>query len=76
MTLPNERTRAVQMAREFMRDLLDPKATPKVPKEIRTRAYWVLRHFPADYEIRMAAEVLPDTFAPPVVDEDNPCGAV
>ena len=65
MTLPSERTRAVHNAREFLRSLLDPKKTPKVPKEIRKQAYWVLRHFPADYEIGHAAKFVPDTFGPP-----------
>ena len=51
MTLPYERTRAVNMAHSFMRDLLDPKKTPRVPKAIRTQALYVLRHYPSEHEM-------------------------
>jgi len=56
MTLPDERTRSVQKAREFLRRLLDPKQTPKIPKAIRKEAYWVLKHFPSDLDLHKAAE--------------------
>jgi hypothetical protein len=46
MTLPDERTRAVHAAREFLLDLLDPTKTPRVPRDIRLRAHSVLRHYP------------------------------
>ncbi|HEY5236215.1 MAG TPA: BPSL0761 family protein [Rhabdochlamydiaceae bacterium] len=62
MTLPRERSNSLKKTREFLRDLLDPKKTPKVPKAIRMEAYWCLRHFPADYEINYAADGAPDTF--------------
>jgi hypothetical protein len=62
MTLPDERSRAVKYARQFLVELLDPKATPRVPSEIRKRAHRVLRHFPHDLEIEMAAEQAPDVF--------------
>jgi len=64
MTMPDERRRAVHNTREFLRSLLDPKVTPKVPKTIRKQAYWVLKHFPSDNEIEKArlnyAEVFGD----------------
>lgn len=50
MTLPDERINAIKNTREFLRSLLDPKVTPKVPKDVRKQAYWCLRHYPADYE--------------------------
>jgi len=62
MTMPDERFRAVQYAREFMRDLLDPKKTPKVPKAIRRRALSVLRHYPMECEMELAAEGHKDIF--------------
>jgi hypothetical protein len=62
MTLPNERTRAIRNARNFLRSLLDPKQTPRVPKQIREQAYWVLRHFPSDGDIEQAAERCPNLF--------------
>lgn len=48
MTLPDERRRAVVNTREFLRSLLDPKKTPKVPKSIRKQAYYLLKHYPWD----------------------------
>ena len=47
MTMPDERTRAVVYAGEFLVSLLDPKKTPKVPNEIRVRAGRLLRHYPS-----------------------------
>ena len=60
MTLPDERYRAIQWAETLCRDLLDPKKTPRVPKDIRRRAYSVLRHFPEEYYLSMLAESRPD----------------
>jgi hypothetical protein len=60
MTLPDERYRAVLYAKRFCEDLLDPKKTPRISKEIRRRAYGVLRHFPDDYYLSMLAEARPD----------------
>jgi hypothetical protein len=51
MTLPNERTRALLNTHAFLRSLLDPKQTPKVPKAIRKEAYWCLRHYPLSMDI-------------------------
>lgn len=56
ITLPDERYRAVRYAREFLRDLLDPKATPKVPSHIRRQAYWVLRHFPGESDMMAVSD--------------------
>ncbi len=64
MTLPDERTRSIESAREFLRDLLDPAKTPKVPKAIRRRAYACLRHFPHDYELKKAFQKVPELFGP------------
>lgn len=62
MTMPDERFRAVKYAREFLYDLLDPKKTPKVPREIRDRARRVLRHYPLEHEMELAAEGHKDIF--------------
>jgi hypothetical protein len=62
VTLPNERTRAVHNAREFLRSLLDPKKTPKVPKSIRREAYYVLKHFPSDFDMEYACDGAPSVF--------------
>lgn len=60
MTLPDERYRAIKWAEQLCRDLMDPKKTPRVPREIRRRAYSVLRHFPEEYYLSMLAEARPD----------------
>lgn len=59
MTVGEERYSAVLKARQFLRDLLDPKKHPKVPKKTRTEAYWVLRHFPHEYDMDMARTKAP-----------------
>jgi hypothetical protein len=71
MTMPDERTRAVVYAREFMRDLLDPKKTPRIPRYIRERASRCLRHFPGDYDLDKAAEAVPRSWGPCPPREDG-----
>ncbi len=56
MTLPDERYRAIVYAQSFLRDLLDPKKTPRVPKAIRREAYYRLKHFPSEFEVERIAE--------------------
>jgi len=51
MTLPRERYNAVVNARAFFLSLLDPKQTPRVPKQIRLQAYQVLKHYPHPLEM-------------------------
>ena len=62
MTIPSERRRSIEKTRNFLRSLLDPKQTPRIPKWIREEAYWCLRHFPAEYHMEQAAEQLPEVF--------------
>lgn len=50
MTLPNEQLRAIKNTRKFLLDLLSAKKTPRIPREIRQRAYQLLNHYPYDYE--------------------------
>lgn len=38
--------KTIRRARNFLRSLLDPKETPKLPRKYRTEAYRCLRHFP------------------------------
>jgi hypothetical protein len=47
-------------AKSLCEDLLDPRKTPRVPKDIRRRALGVLRHFPDEYYLSMLAEARPD----------------
>lgn len=62
MTLPDERYRSVLMTEKFLLSLLDPKATPRIPKYIRGQAKACLRHFPSKYEMDMAATESPSVF--------------
>jgi hypothetical protein len=62
MTLPDERYRAVVQTRRFLFDLCNPDHTPRVPKLIRETARSMLRHYPNEYDMRMASENAPDVF--------------
>ena len=62
MTLPLERSRSLKNTRDFLYNLLDPKKTPRIPKEIRKQAYYLLKHFPADHDINYAADGAPNHF--------------
>jgi hypothetical protein len=62
LTMPNERRNAVNYTRQFLVDLMDPKKTPRVPKEIRKRAYSCLKHYPGEYYMEEAAVQAPKIF--------------
>jgi len=51
MTLPYENYTSLNNTRNFLKDLMDPKKSPKVPKQVRQRARNLLKHFPADFEV-------------------------
>lgn len=51
MTLPFERKLAIKNTREFLKSLLDPKKTPKVPLELRKQARSLLKHYPSDFDM-------------------------
>ena len=55
MTVPRERTNAVIFTGSFLKDLLDPKKTPRVPKSIRQQAAHCLRHYPNQWEMETIA---------------------
>jgi len=46
MSTLEEEIYALQRCKDFIYSLLDPKQTPKVPKEIRQRARNVVKHYP------------------------------
>ena len=60
MTLPCERYNAIKYTEQFLKDLMDPKKTPRVPQEIRKQAYHCLRHYPGNYDLDMLATRSPD----------------
>ena len=67
MTLPYERYNAIKWTEDFLKSLLDPKQTPRVPKHIRQRAYSLLRHYPAGYNLDVLA-----TRCPGILETPNP----
>jgi hypothetical protein len=60
MTLPNERLRALDNTKRFLRALLDPKKTPKVPRAIREEAYRCLKHYPSHLFLNGMVDALPE----------------
>jgi len=62
MTLPIERRNAVINTEAFLLDLCNPKRTPRVPSEIRSRARSLLRHYPHRYDMEIAGEQAPKVF--------------
>jgi hypothetical protein len=51
MTLPDERLQALRSTRDFLRELINPKATPRVPLDIRRWASRCLKHYPMEIEL-------------------------
>lgn len=70
MTIPKERTYSIQRTRDFLRSLLDPKLTPKIPKAIRSQASKCLRHFPMDLDLSVSARKLPEIWSEPERDDE------
>ena len=62
MTLPCERTWSVKNTEEFLRSLLDPKKTPRVPSFVRKEAYRCLRHYPGEYYMERSQELAPEVW--------------
>ena len=60
MTLPDERYRAILYTQQFLLDLCNPKATPKVPGSIRDKARSLLRHYPSSYDMDKISEKAPE----------------
>ena len=71
MTLPCERYNAIKRTEEFLKALLDPKKTPRVPKAVRKQAYYCLRHYPSGYNLDLMA-----TKCPEIIETPNPIDEV
>lgn len=63
MTMPHERTRAVTRTREFLFELAHGKRA--LPKEIRSTARMLLRHYPMSSDMQIAHLYAPQWFGPP-----------
>ena len=59
MTLPDERYRSIKMAEQLLRDLCDPRVTPRVDRRIRDRARGALRHYPGSYDLAQLERAAP-----------------
>lgn len=67
MTMPNERTRAVIWAIDFLRRLGNPyleNGIKRVPSSVRKEAIAVLRHFPHPHDLKY-----PDQFDEAEINE-------
>lgn len=64
MTIPAERTRALVYAHAFLKDLLSPAVTPRVSREVRETAKWLLRHYPDLGTVQHAHNLCPELFGP------------
>ena len=62
MTLPVERFNSINFTREFLRSLLDPKLTPRVPLYIRQQASSMLRHYPSHVHMQDVSKLVPEIF--------------
>lgn len=62
MTIPLERTRTVIGTREFLRALMNPKETPRVPLAVRQQARSLLKHYPSRWDIERLAAILPTSW--------------
>lgn len=60
MTLPIERSRAVQATERFLKRLaLDE---PRIPRKVRDEANRLLRHYPTEFDMHRSAEGLPEVW--------------
>jgi len=71
MTLPHEEALAIARARRFLYELLDRKATPRVPSEIRKRAFRILKHYPLLPTIDCAQEMAREWLGTPQRSDDE-----
>lgn len=62
MTTPNERTRSVIQAREFLQELM---RSADVPESVRTEARRLLRHYPSNGDLQLTALALPGWWEKP-----------
>ena len=59
MTLPDERYRAIMMAKKLMEDLSFSSEIKRVPLAVRQRARGVLRHYPSEYDLAQIEQYAP-----------------
>lgn len=63
MTLPDERYRAVDAAKELLIEIANPGGRWKrIPKELRLFALHCLKHYPNEWDMKRAAQACPEVF--------------
>ena len=62
MTMPCERTRAVNNTRQF---LIDLQSDLSAPDAVRKEASRCLRHYPGEYYMELSQEHLPEVWGEP-----------
>jgi hypothetical protein len=60
MTLPDERYRAVIMAKKFLESIINTRSG--LSKDLKDEARSILRHFPSEYDMDRAGEGAPHVF--------------
>jgi hypothetical protein len=70
MTLPFERYHALSQTEQFLKDLMDHKVTPRVPKAVRQRASSCLKHYPQKHYRDVLATRSPDVIETPQPVDD------
>jgi hypothetical protein len=64
MTMPDERTRALRWAREFLEEIQRTDLWPTVSEDLRRQAQVILRHFPTNAQLNHFHIRVPDLFGP------------
>jgi hypothetical protein len=59
MTLPDERYRALEHTELFLKQLMNPAITPRIPRRIREEAARCLRHFPGHHDLKQLERAAP-----------------
>jgi len=62
MTLPDERYRAVVQTAKFLEALSFSSETKRIPLAIRQEARRLLRHYPNEWDMKMAEKLAPQVF--------------
>ncbi|WP_207002725.1 BPSL0761 family protein [Trinickia mobilis] len=65
MTTPQERTRALLLARALLQELAAVREENACLNRFRSRARGLLRHFPEPLHLDLSADVLPGLWANP-----------
>lgn len=60
ISTPLQQVSSVVATRDFLLRLINPKVTPRIPREVRREARALLRHYPPADQLRPALEQILD----------------